>query len=231
MIAGRHPTLVTEPDESLRAFKAFERAFAASADSSWDRVVGFPGGRETVNVHWHESAGIWGLFVSEPLDQERKPVGRFWIAFGVADPNQHSSLNITVEMNPPHEGENPRTAGVFLRDSWGAYTSGIQEGSEAADSSKRSSANLPRPRVSSGKRSASASLSSSVRSRIQRCCATDSPATSIQWPGSRMASRRGGETMGLDLRSVVFAPMLAQMKKRAGDLRNVKGFPRTGIEA
>jgi hypothetical protein len=165
MIAGRHPTLVTEPDESLRAFKAFERAFAASADSSWDRVVGFPGGRETVNVHWHESAGIWGLFVSEPLDQERKPVGRFWIAFGVADPNQHSSLNITVEMNPPHEGENPRTAGVFLRDSWGAYTSGIQEGSEAADSSKRSSANLPRPRVSSGKRSASASLSSSVRSR------------------------------------------------------------------
>jgi hypothetical protein len=119
MIAGRHPTLVTEPDESLRAFKAFERAFAASADSSWDRVVGFPGGRETVNVHWHESAGIWGLFVSEPLDQERKPVGRFWIAFGVADPNQHSSLNITVEMNPPHEGENPCTAGVFLRDELG----------------------------------------------------------------------------------------------------------------
>ena len=37
--------------------------------------------------------------------------------------------------------------------------------------------------------------------------------------------------MGLDLRSVVFAPVLVQMKKRAGDLRNVKGFPRIGIEA
>jgi hypothetical protein len=44
-----------------------------------------------------------------------------------------------------------------------------------------------------------------------------------------VATRR--RAMGLDLRSVVFAPVLARMKKRAGDLRNVKWFPRTGIEA
>jgi hypothetical protein len=43
------------------------------------------------------------------------------------------------------------------------------------------------------------------------------------------ATRR--RAMGLDLRSVVFAPVLARMKKRVGDLRNVKRFPRTGIEA
>ena len=36
---------------------------------------------------------------------------------------------------------------------------------------------------------------------------------------------------GSYLRSVVFAPVLAQVKMRAGDLRNVKRFPRTGIEA
>ena len=37
--------------------------------------------------------------------------------------------------------------------------------------------------------------------------------------------------MGLDLRSVVFDPVLARMKMRAADLRNVKRFKRTGIEA
>jgi hypothetical protein len=36
--------------------------------------------------------------------------------------------------------------------------------------------------------------------------------------------------MGLDLRSVVFVPVLAQMKMRAGSLRNVKRFKRCGIE-
>jgi hypothetical protein len=31
MIAGRHLTLVTERDESLRVFEVFERAFATGA--------------------------------------------------------------------------------------------------------------------------------------------------------------------------------------------------------
>jgi hypothetical protein len=66
------------------------------------------------------SVGIWGVFVREPRDhQSREPLYRFWNSFGVADPNQHSSLSITVEINPPHEGENRRTAGVFLRDESG----------------------------------------------------------------------------------------------------------------
>jgi hypothetical protein len=117
MIAGRHLTLVTERDESLRAFEAFERAFAAGAALFPNHVVGFPSGSWRVDVHWHGSVGIWGVFVRQPRDhQSRKPLDRFWNSFGVADPNQHSSLSITVEINPPHEGENPRTAGVYLRD-------------------------------------------------------------------------------------------------------------------
>lgn len=36
--------------------------------------------------------------------------------------------------------------------------------------------------------------------------------------------------MGLDLRSVVFTPVLARVKRRAESLREVKRFPRTGIE-
>jgi hypothetical protein len=120
MIAGRHLILVTERDESLRAFKAFERAFTDGAALFPSHVVGFRGGSLRVDVHWHGSAPIWGLFVSPPRDYPSgRLVDRFWCGFGVADPNQHSSLSITVEINPPHEGENRRTAGVFLRDESG----------------------------------------------------------------------------------------------------------------
>jgi hypothetical protein len=112
--------LVTDRDESLRAFEAFERAFTDGADPPFRRVVGFPSGSWRVDVRWHGSDGIWGVFVREPLDhQSREPLKRFWNSFGVADPNQPSSLSITVEINPPHEGENRRTAGIFLRDELG----------------------------------------------------------------------------------------------------------------
>jgi hypothetical protein len=59
-------------------------------------------------------------------------------------------------------------------------------------------------------------LSSSVRSRIQRCCATNLPPTSIRWPGSRMASRLGGETIGLDLRSVSLCPSACTNEDASG---------------
>jgi hypothetical protein len=113
--------LVTDRDESLRAFEAFESAFTAGAALFPNHYVGFQGGHQIVNIHWHGPAGIWGLFEREPRDQEEKPLGRFWICFGVDDPSKRSSLNITVEMNPPHEGENRRTAGVFLRDEAGRF--------------------------------------------------------------------------------------------------------------
>ena len=197
MIAGRHLSLVTERDESLGAFEAFEGAFAADADLFRDRVVGFQSGSWRVDVHWHGSAEIWGVFVCQPRDhQSGKPLHQFWNSFGVADPNQHSSLSITVEINPPHEGENPRTAGVFLRDELGRLYVGHtgRLGVAGPASAPGRSANLPR--ISRGKRSrrqkaASAALWSSVCSRNQRCCSTNLPATSTGWPSSRLASRPG----------------------------------------
>jgi hypothetical protein len=121
MIAGRHLTLITERDESLRAFEAFERAFAAGAALFRNHDFGFQGGSHPVDeVHWHASAEIWGLFVRPPRDYPSgRLVGHFLCGFGVSDPNQHSSLSTTVEINPPHQGENRRTAGVFLRDELG----------------------------------------------------------------------------------------------------------------
>jgi hypothetical protein len=126
MSAGRHLTLVTERDESLQAFEAFERALAAGADLFRNHVVGFRGGSWRVDVHWHGSAGIWGLFVRQPKDYPSKdypsgkPLDRFWCGFGVTDPNQHSSLSETIEIKPPHEGIR-RTASVFLRDESGLH--------------------------------------------------------------------------------------------------------------
>ena len=93
MIAGRHLTLVTERDESLRAFEAFERAFAAGSTSFRKKDFGFQGGSHPVDVvHWHGSDKFWGLFVRPPKHYPSgELVHRFLCGFGVADPNQHSS--------------------------------------------------------------------------------------------------------------------------------------------
>jgi hypothetical protein len=115
--------LVTDRNESLQAFKAFERAFAAGGDPFPRHVVSFPGGSVSVPVvHWHRSAGIWGLFVSQPQEYPSgTPRPKFWNGFGVDDPSQNSSLSITVEINPPHQGENRSLHGVFVRDELGLY--------------------------------------------------------------------------------------------------------------
>src|SRR5919106_4203007 len=117
MSAGRDLTLITDRAESLRAFEAFERAFAAGAAVFPNHVVSVPSGGFQLDVYLHRSAGIWGGFRREVWNPPSKELLHiFGNSFGVADPNQHSSLSITVEINPPHEGENRRTAGVFLRD-------------------------------------------------------------------------------------------------------------------
>jgi hypothetical protein len=188
-IAGRHLTLVTERDESLRAFEAFERAFAAGAALFRNHVVGFRSGSLQVDVHWHGLARIWGLFVRQPRDQSKKPLDRFWNGFGVADPNQEPSLSITVERT----GARPASSFAMSR---GAYTSGIQEGSGVAGpaSASRRSANLPRNfRGNKSRRhKAPATLSTLVRSRIQRCCSKDLPATSIPWQSDTVCNHRSG---------------------------------------
>jgi hypothetical protein len=227
MSAGRHLTLVTERDESLRAFEAFKSAFAAGADLFRDHVVGFPSGSWRVDVHWHGAAGIWGLFVSQPRDhQSKKPLDRFSSGFGVADPNQHSSLSITVEINPPQEGENPRTAGVFLRDE----SERLYVGHGG--------------RVGGGR--------PGIGQRAFREFAQDLPWQEIATPRGRLRDvvvfgPFQDPAMLLDrlaryvhtvarfkdsyLRSVVFPPVLARVRRRAESLREVKQFPRTAVES
>jgi hypothetical protein len=157
MITGRDLTLVTERDERLRAFEAFERAFAAGADLFRDRVVGFQSGSFKVDVHWHGSAGIWGAFRRQPQDPQSKKL----LAYsGTASelPTRTSTLRSASRSRstrPMRARTRGRPASSFAM-SWGAYTSRMTEGSEVAGpaSADRRSANLPRtmPRISNGKR-------------------------------------------------------------------------------
>lgn len=113
-------TLSTDLGESLRAFDAFKTAFAIGAHPFPNHYVGWQGGSVTVDVYWHMSIGIWGVFERRPPD-EGKGAARFWNCFGIADPGKDSMLSITVEINPPHQGEDRRTAGVFLRGEEGRF--------------------------------------------------------------------------------------------------------------
>ena len=111
--------LITNRDESLRAFRAFKRAFSVDAQVVQGCHVGWSGGTTQADVCWHEENRVWGVLRAAPPQPKRKGGDRFWNCFGISEPRPGASLNITVEINPPHSGENRRTAGVFLRDQRG----------------------------------------------------------------------------------------------------------------
>ena len=106
---------VVEPGESMNAFTMYKDGFVDGARLFSGHSVGYQGGGQSYDVHWHQAAGIWGLF--EPSAAK----GRFWICFGLENPAKASSLTITVETNPPVQGVNRRCAGVFLRDEHGNF--------------------------------------------------------------------------------------------------------------
>ena len=113
--------LITTHDESLRAFEAFQSAFSARANVIPNCRLGWSGGNVRADVYWHEAAGIWGVFRKTPPQPRHKGENRFWNCFGISEPRLDATLSITVEINPPHRGENRQTAGVFLRDREGRY--------------------------------------------------------------------------------------------------------------
>ena len=105
--------LVTNRDESKKAFATFKERFARGAHIFPDHGIGYQGGGQQCDVFWHDALGVWGLF--EP----RVVNGRYWICYGLQNPADTSMLTITVETNPPIEGVNRRCAGAFLRDGQG----------------------------------------------------------------------------------------------------------------
>jgi hypothetical protein len=89
--------LVTEHDESLQAFEAFKRAFAAGAALFPKHVVSVPSGNFQVDFYWHRlrSDGIWGGFRKQVWDPpSKKELDIFGNSFGGPQP----------AISAPHDG-------------------------------------------------------------------------------------------------------------------------------
>lgn len=108
---------ITDRAESARAFRALKDTFTRGAICYPNQSIGWQGGSVRLEAHWRRKLGIWGAFEHFPPTPE--PPKWFWNLFGVDDPGVTGSLSIAVQMNPPHEHENGRLAGVFLRDERG----------------------------------------------------------------------------------------------------------------
>lgn len=110
-------TLISEQYESFAAFhmlREFSKATAASfLITSLDGRAGLFSVRCTGSVNWV----VWAVLEpSPPRNKEGEVKLRFWNCFGVQDPTKHQMLKITLGINPPHQGENRRVAGLFARD-------------------------------------------------------------------------------------------------------------------
>ncbi|RZO52511.1 MAG: hypothetical protein EVA89_31895 [Sandaracinaceae bacterium] len=87
--------------------------------------VGFPGGRDELDVAWHAKHALFTAF--QDLDN------RSWNALGTTEPGTRNTLPLIVEINFPWEGLNRQIGGVFLegtgsRDIAVAHRGGIGGG-------------------------------------------------------------------------------------------------------
>jgi hypothetical protein len=111
-----HPVLtaVTDRNESQTAFENLRETFRKDAQIFPDHSIGWQSGSCRRTAYWLANLGVWAVL--EPFPSIERPRGRFWNCFGVSNPAEQQMLKITVEINPPHEGENRRVGGLFVRD-------------------------------------------------------------------------------------------------------------------
>ncbi len=105
--------LVTEKEESLKAFEDFKENFSNGA-AVVKNSVGWQGGSGEFDVFVHKTPPVWGVLQPRPPKSVWSP--RFWLCFGTHLPEKQKMLAITVEINPAHEGVNKRLGGAFLKD-------------------------------------------------------------------------------------------------------------------
>ena len=106
---------IRDRKENLAAFRLLTKSLKSGAKPFPDHLIDWRPRSCRRTVYWLEKNRIWAaLEASKPGDQESS-TRCFW-AFGIDNPDQQESLRITVEINPPHEGETRRLAGLFARD-------------------------------------------------------------------------------------------------------------------
>lgn len=74
------------------------------------RKVGWHGGGGEFSIYWRPTEGFWFL-----IDEVREE-SRYWLCFGLQDPNKINNLTIVAEINPTKSGINRRNAGFFVQD-------------------------------------------------------------------------------------------------------------------
>lgn len=101
-------------NDARSAFDAL-RETLANAGTPVRARVGYKGGSVEDNVTWHHSVEMWSLLREFP-PRARQEGRRFWCCFGIDDPHNAANLDITVEINPRHQGTDLLVAGVFAKD-------------------------------------------------------------------------------------------------------------------
>ena len=98
-----------------KAYDAFNVLSATLAKSgiATNARIGYRGGIVDAEVSWCHRVQLWSLLRANQAE------GRFWCCFGVEDPREAASLDISVEINPRHNGTDLVVGGAFAKDERG----------------------------------------------------------------------------------------------------------------
>jgi hypothetical protein len=107
---------INDRDESLAAFQLLKDVLSNDAQIFPDHLIGWQGGSRRHAAYWFPAVGIWAVLEPFPPSFKKGPGHRFWNCFGIGNPAEQHTLTITIEINPPHAGEDRRVAGLFARD-------------------------------------------------------------------------------------------------------------------
>jgi hypothetical protein len=107
---------IDDRGESLAAFQLLKENLRKDSQVFPDHLIGWQGGSRRHTAYWLPKLGVWAVLEPFPPRVKKGPGHRFWNCFGIGDPVEQKTLTITVEINPPHEGEDRRVAGLFARD-------------------------------------------------------------------------------------------------------------------
>ena len=105
-------TVINNRSESKKAFDLLRQKL--SRGKKINRIIGTKDGSAEHDIRWHDDEEIWTLLT------EGDSLPRFWCCYGLENPKNKKALNVTVEINPPHEWKNLSTAGMFARDKQGS---------------------------------------------------------------------------------------------------------------
>lgn len=109
--------IITNRDQIKSAQQVFSGAIETLSNQSFRVALGFQRGYLDETVNWIADLNLWARF--GPIREGKSPGNRYWNVFGIGHPS--GNTNIDCEINPPLNGRNRRTGGVYLLDSDGNY--------------------------------------------------------------------------------------------------------------